>query len=167
MNIRLCAAMLAALSLAACEGMTGSQYADIDDDPQMQAINASIPQPPPQPAMPGAPKPPVMQAPATPAPPATGGPSQMPRPPAAPAPAPPATGGPSQMPKPPQATPPATPRPAGCSSPNVSIRTEAYGSVEIKCGAPPMAPPASLKCTSPEVLTWLTRNGTSSYVCMK
>ena len=51
MNIRLCAAMIAALSLAACEGMAGSQYADIDDDPQMQAINASLPHPPPQPVL--------------------------------------------------------------------------------------------------------------------
>jgi hypothetical protein len=139
--------------------MEGSEYADIDDDPQMASIGASMPQPP------------AMRAPAMPAPPAqTGGPSQMPKPTAAPPPM--TTGGPSQMPKPPQApspkvTPAPAPRAVGCSLPHVSIRTEAQGSVEIKCAAPPMAPPASLKCASPEVLTWLTRNGTSSYVCMK
>lgn len=152
-----CLVAIAAISFSACAGMEGSGYADIDDDPQMAAIGASMPQPPVM-------KPP--SAPVAPTPPAqTGGPSQMQRPTAAPPPM--TTGGPSQMPKPPQATPPAAPRAVGCSSPNVSIRAEADGGVEIKCAAPPMAPPVSLKCTSPEVLTWLTRNGTSSYVCMK
>lgn len=126
-----CMVALAAISFAACESMEGSEYADIDDDPQMAAIGASMPRPP------------VMQTPSAPAMPAM--PAQ--------------TGGPSKV------TP--APAPVGCSSPNVSIRTEVEGSVEIKCAAPPMAPPASLKCASPEVLTWLTRNGTSSYVCMK
>ncbi|MFT3725031.1 MAG: hypothetical protein QM773_15785 [Hyphomonadaceae bacterium] len=165
LNIRLCAILFAALGLTACEGMEASQYADIDDDPQMQAINSSIPHLPPQPGIASAPKSPVTEAPVTPAPPATGGPSRMPKPPTAPT--PPATGGTSQMPKPPQASPPAPPRPVGCSPPSISIRKEANGAVEINCGTPPMAPPAGLQCTSPEALTWLTRNGTSSFVCMK
>ncbi|HOY80309.1 MAG TPA: hypothetical protein PLN33_21025 [Hyphomonadaceae bacterium] len=157
-----CLVAIAAIGFGACAGMEGSGYADIDDDPQMAAVGASMPQPPVM-------QTPVMQppsAPAKPVPPAqTGGPSQMQKPVAAPPPM--TTGGPSQTPKPPQATPPVAPRAVGCSSSNVSIRTESDGGVEIKCATPPMAPPANLKCVSPEVLTWLTRNGTSSYVCMK
>jgi len=39
--------------------------------------------------------------------------------------------------------------------------------VEIKCGTPPMAPPAGMSCKAPERLTWLTRNGVSSFQCMR
>lgn len=103
--------------------------------------------------------------------PATGGPSQMQKPTTAPAPktgGTQTTGGPSQMPKPPTAPAPATPAfHPSCSAPNIIIRTEAAGGVEINCGKPPMAPPASLKCTAPEQLTFLTRNGVSNFACTK
>ncbi|HVY89337.1 MAG TPA: hypothetical protein VG942_10745 [Hyphomonadaceae bacterium] len=161
-------AAIGALAIAACE-MT-EPPPGYDAQAAAAAAIPQLPQPPggapgfPAPAMPRAPSASPSPGFPTPTMPSTGGPSQTSKPPAAPAP----TGGPSQMPKPPTAPAPAAPayRPA-CSAPNIVIRTEAAGGVEIKCGQPPMAPPAGLKCTAPEQLTFLTRNGVANFTCMK
>jgi hypothetical protein len=168
-------ALVTSFGLAACEGMAPGGYGDMPTDPNIAAAQATIPQlPPPPGGGPGIPPPPMPRPPSA-SPsipmPTTGGPSQTSKPPTAPAPAggsTQATGGPLNTPKPPTAPAPTTPayRPA-CSAPNIVIRTEASGGVEIKCGAPPSAPPASLKCTAPDQLTYLTRNGVSNFVCMK
>jgi hypothetical protein len=47
------------------------------------------------------------------------------------------------------------------------MRTEASGAVEIKCGVPPTAAPAGMTCKAPEQLTYLTRNGASSFQCLR
>jgi hypothetical protein len=176
------AAVAAGLGLCACEGMAPGGYGDMPEDPNIAAAQAAaarsampqqpqIPMPPRpmslpngQPA-PGAipqvviPKPPTAPAPIT------GGPSRTPAPPAAPAPAP-TTGGPSKVTPPPVAPAPPPTR-AGCSAPNVSIRTEITGAVEIKCGPSPAPVPTGMTCKPGEQLTYLTRNGASSYQCMK
>lgn len=169
------AAVAAALLLGACEGMA---MGDVDAmDPEIAArqaeARAAIPQQPMPPtpmSMPnGQPRPGAMPQPVIPpAPPMqTGGPSKMPPPQAAPAPTPkPTTGGVSQTPRPPTAQVPAPPRSA-CSLPNVSIRKEVTGAVEINCGPPPAPVPAGMSCKAGEQLTYLTRNGASSYQCMK
>jgi hypothetical protein len=39
--------------------------------------------------------------------------------------------------------------------------------MEINCGPPPAPIPAGMSCKAGEQLTYLTRNGASSYQCMK
>jgi hypothetical protein len=173
------AAVAAALGLCACEGMAPGGYGDMPEDPNIAAAQAAAaraampqqPMPPTPMSLPnGQPRPgaiPQPVIPPAPTMPATGGPSRMPAPPAAPAPAGPVTGGPSKITPPPVAPAPAPAPRGGCSAPNVSIRKEITGAVEINCGPPPAPVPSGMSCKAGEQLTYLTRNGSSSYQCMK
>jgi hypothetical protein len=166
------AAVAAALGLCACEGMAPGGYGDMPEDPNIAAAQAAIPQQPmpPRPmSLPnGQPAPgaiPQVVIPPAPTMPATGGPLRMPAPPATPAPAlkTPATGGPSRFSPPPVSAPP----PAPCGPPNVLIRREVSGAVDVRCGPPPAPVPAGMSCNAGERLVYLTRDGASSYQCRK
>jgi len=154
-------ALVAALGIGACAGMAPGGYSDMEDDEDIAVAGAAIPQlpPPPGSSIPPPYRPPTNAIPpplSIPAPPPPAG--ATPRSPSTPIPGPPAA-----APAPPG---PPAPRPAVCTAPNISLRTEASGAVEIKCGRPPTAPPAGLRCNPPQQVAYLTRNGVSDFRCM-